>query len=132
MRYLLVAFLAFSLISCEDDNEMFLKTTDIFIGSWSYPKYYGEMASFAKVKYLPENTYGFIFEPNGTFIERNFANGCATPPVEYTDYKGTWKKNSPYIDISVKYCAGTANYRWKIVSLNNGRLKIEQVEMVYD
>jgi len=128
---LIFLLFAFSLIACEKNNENAAASNDDLIGSWFNPQYNDSIATFERSEGLVDNEYGFSFKEDNTFIERKNAGWCGTPPIFYADFDGTWTKNDSIIEITVGYWGGTADYTWKIVSIDESLLEIYVIEQEY-
>jgi hypothetical protein len=102
------------------------------IGCWINPQLSDTIWTFDKAENLQENTYGFIFNYEQVFIERDHSGWCGTAPVSYSDYEGTWSKNDYIINIASKYWGGTTDYQWKIISVDENTLKIYKVYTNYN
>jgi hypothetical protein len=62
-------------------------------------------------------------------VERENSGGCATPPVTYANYRGTWNIiNDTLIQIRVGYWGGTTSYKLDIKSVSPTTLKVQIVQ----
>jgi hypothetical protein len=131
MKFRLIVFVfTLTSISCEKNNDL-VKYPDSLIGNWINPRYSDSIVIFEKSADLKNNEYGLSFKQAGIFVERKNSGWCGTPPISYADYEGTWIKNDSIISITVGYWGGSADYNWKVVSINNGKLKIINVKEDY-
>ncbi len=128
---LIILLFAFSIIACEKNIENTAPENDHLIGSWFNPRYNDSIATFERSEGLVDNEYGFSFNEDNTFIERKNAGWCATPPIFYADFEGTWTKKDSILDITVGYWGGTADYTWKIVLIDESTLKIIRLKEEY-
>jgi len=114
------------LISCkkESNNKPLIINVPNLTGSWINPSNIDSSMLFEKSSKLKKNEYGFTFNEKGTFLERKNAGWCATPPVSYADFNGSWILKDSIIEINVDYWGGKATYQWKVVLLENNWLKI--------
>ena len=128
---LIILLFGFSFIACEKNNDNTAASNDDLIGSWFNPQYNDSIATFERSEGLLDNEYGFSFHEENTFIERKNAGWCGTPPISYADFDGTWTKNDSIIEITVDYWGGTADYTWKIVTINEALLKIYVIKQDY-
>jgi len=129
---LIILLFVISIIACEKNNENLAANPDQLIGSWFNPQYNDSIVTYERSEGLVENEYGFSFKEDKTFIERKNAGWCGTPPISYADFDGTWSKIDSIIEITVDYWGGTANYTWKIVSVDEATLKIILREEKYN
>ncbi len=130
-RLILLLF-AHLIIACEQNNENAAATTDQLIGSWFNPQYNDSIVTYERSEGLVDNDYSFTFKEDKTFIERKNAGWCGTPPISYADFDGIWSKNDSIIEITVDYWGGTAEYTWKILSIDDLTLKIKRIEEIYN
>ncbi len=128
---LIILLFAFSIMACEQNNENAAANDDFLIGSWYNPQYNDSIVTFERSGGLVDNEYSFSFNEDKTFIERKNAGWCGTPPISYADFDGIWSKNDSTIEINVDYWGGTADYTWKLVSIDATNLKIIFLEEDY-
>lgn len=121
---LLVALFAGLTFSCQKDLNQVQDSSQPILGSWIIQTYQDSVTVFEKASDLKSNSFGISFKDNGSLIERKNAGWCATPPVSCADYNGTWAMKDSIIQISVDYWGGKAEYRWKLISIDNNKLKI--------
>lgn len=88
------------------------------------PEYNDTVFTVDRSYSLIDNAYGFAFKSDGVFVERKNAGWCGTPPITYADFEGTWTVVDSKIIITVAYWGGTADYQWKIISIDSKELKI--------
>jgi hypothetical protein len=119
-------------MACEKNNENEAANNNSLIGSWVNPQQNDFIVTYEKSEGLVDNEYGFSFNEDNIFIERKNAGWCGTPPISYADYNGTWTKDDSIIEISVAYWGGTADYIWKILSIDEVTLKIKWLEEVFN
>lgn len=131
MKKIICPLLIFSLIglmtiSCEknDADNNITKTNPIIQGSWINPIYNDSTIILEKSNDLKSNDYGIAFKDDGLLVERKNSGWCGTPPISYSDFNGTWAIKDSVIQISVDYWGGKADYIWKIVSIDNYKLRI--------
>lgn len=94
-------------------------------GTWVRTGYEENITILRKSEQLNEHEYGFIFCPDGKFVERKNAGWCGTPPITYANFEGEWiKLSESLLDIIVGYWGGTMSYKMEIVSLSSDELKI--------
>ena len=129
---LIILLFALFIIACEKNNEKAAPSIDFVIGSWFNPQYNDSIVTYDRSEGLVDNEYGFSFNENETFIERKNAGWCGTPPIFYADFDGTWSKNDSIIKITVDYWGGTAEYTWKVLSVDELTMKIQKIEEIYN
>ena len=95
------------------------------VGTWNQEGSRGDTLFLKRAGDLDEQSYGFTIQEDGTFIERKNSGWCATPPITYANYKGTWEVLSDsLLSITVDYWGGVMTYQIRIVSLNAEDLAI--------
>jgi hypothetical protein len=126
--FLLALLILPALFSCKkDENEIMINPDNKLIGVWNYKHYQGNTAVYARQKEFTDNT-GYNFNLDGTLLERKISGWCATPPVSYSDYPGTWTMlNDSIIQIEDGYWGGTTTYKIEIESVTDDSLRIRSV-----
>lgn len=119
------------MIACELNNQEMALNQDLLVGSWIDPVSTDSITSYRSSDSLITQEYGFTFNPDHTFIERKNAGWCGTPPVYHADFEGTWTREGSMIFISTGYWGGTVDYEWKILTLDEERLEIIQLNVNY-
>ncbi len=128
---LILPLFALAIMACEKTPENAAAGDDFLIGSWFNPQYNDSIVIYERSNGLVDNDYGFTFNEDHTFIERKNAGWCATPPIYYADFDGIWTRKDSILEITVGYWGGTAEYWWKILTIDEAILKIERVEEIY-
>jgi hypothetical protein len=123
--------LALALVSCQKLVDPVFTGNEELIGSWTDPQYTDTIVSYTRVESLVENQYGITFKPGNKLVERQNSGFCGTPPIITADYDGTWSQKDSIVDITVSFWGGTADYTWKIITLNNQKLVITIVKADY-
>ena len=108
--------------SCEQ-NEDILDTNNLLLGSWIEPSYNSEATTYTRGSSLPTENHGISFSENGEFIERS-SGWCATPPLSYTDYIGSFEIDDTLITITT--ASFPNRYQWRIISLTEEKLVIKR------
>lgn len=112
------------LFGCSKKDEAIVIESEKLIGNWTNPVLVDTVWKYERVSSLKDNEYGFSFKQEKVFFERKNAGWCGTPPIVYDNYNGTWSRNNSEINISVGYWGGTAEYKWRIISLDDTYLTI--------
>ena len=117
--------------SCQKlENSIESGNTDMK-GTWVNPQYTDTIVTYTRVEKLVENEIGITFNSNNTLVYRQNSGWCGTPPISTADYEGTWNWNDSVVNINVGYWGGTADFTWKIISLNGRKLEISVVKSEY-
>jgi hypothetical protein len=133
MKKLLILLISILMVSCEQDmlNVGALGENAGIIGIWVkevdsfQPVVSDGITRLIRSDKLDPERYGFILREDGIFTEHKNAGYCATPPVAYDDFEGTWEPLSDsLLDITVAYWGGTLTYQIRIVSLEEDKLMI--------
>lgn len=120
--YLLV--ISILVLSCESQKEITIDENNLLLGTWSHSSFENNKTSFIRVKQLPEENYGIIFEKTNNFTERT-SGFCGTPPLSYFNVSGFYKIENDVIIITTQSFPNI--YSWKILELNETILVIERV-----
>jgi hypothetical protein len=100
---------------------------NLMIGTWDYSGYLDNTSIFTRSEEFINN-HCYRFNPDGSLTERNYAGFCATPPVSYSDYQGSWTiLNDTLISVNVGYWGGTMTYKLDIESVNSNTLKLVNI-----
>ena len=88
-----------------------------------------DVACFKKVKSFNKELSGIQFKKGGKLVKRQTSGKCATPPISYENYAGTWKKTgSMTLTIKYKYFAGTIEEDWKIVEITDKKIIFKVID----
>ncbi len=133
IKLLIIVFIiSVSFFSCEKTSGPNSDSKSSIIGNWKDLSIIDSIYTFSRTENLIENEYGFIFKLNNQFIERKNSSWCGTPPVSYSDYNGIWDCKDSIINISVSFWGGLADYQWKIIYVDNQKLKIYKITLLSD
>jgi len=111
------------LIGCSN-NPTDVNVSNELYGTWVFSSYDNGVTVMKRAYQFEDNNSGFHIMSNGGFVERKNSGGCATPPISYTNFDGTWKpKDNNLVAINVGYWGGIQNYDIQIISLNYMELK---------
>lgn len=125
----IIASLLVSLIcSCSKENTPVenIETPDI-VGSWVKPSHNGDTIIYQKASALLHNQHGYLFQKEGKMVIRSNSGWCATPPITFSDYEGSWESSDSVLTINGTYWGGNMLEKWKIISLDNKNLKIKPI-----
>lgn len=131
MKKLILFLFPILLISCEKEQELIIDNSNDLMGCWISPVVNDSVMEYSKAESLKDNEYGFEFKSGQVFIERKNAGWCGTPPIAYADFEGTWQQYDSLLVITVDYWGGTADYEWKIISIDEHSLKIYKISEEY-
>jgi hypothetical protein len=129
VKYALLLIIILALYNCENDGNY--ANNGELIGNYGNAVSADTVWIFERTSGLVANEYGFAFKPGNVFIERKNTGWCATPPIAYGDFEGTWHQEDSIINISVEFWGGTANLKWQIISLDKNKLTIYKVSEEY-
>ena len=108
-----------------DYTETMLGENAGIVGTWVEESREELVTIMERAESLDPDKYGFIIRENGVFIERKNAGWCATPPISYENFEGTWEALSDsLLEITVGYWGGTMTYQMRILSLDGQSLRI--------
>ncbi|TCO09637.1 hypothetical protein [Natronoflexus pectinivorans] len=123
--------LIFLFNGCEEKIET-EHNSELLIGYWINPQIVDSLVTFSKSSKLVDANYGIAFHSDGSFIERNNSGWCATPPISYSNFKGSWVKNDSLVIILVDYWGGIARYQWKIIDVGDNKLVVNKIKVEYN
>ncbi|MEN8157321.1 MAG: hypothetical protein ABFS10_10230 [Bacteroidota bacterium] len=133
MKKLLVLFAIVVLGSCSDEmmNPEELGQNAGIVGTWveeisvALNAADDGSALYKRADEFDQEKPGFTINEDGTFIERKNAGWCATPPISYDNFEGTWVALSDsLLEITVGYWGGTLLYQMRIISVDQEKLRI--------
>lgn len=108
-----------------DYTETMLGENAGIVGTWVEESREELVTMLERAECLDPDKYGFIIREDGVFIERKNAGWCATPPISYENFEGTWEALSDsLLEITVGYWGGTMTYQMRILSLDGQSLRI--------
>ena len=90
MKNIFYLLIAASLIAGCSHKETSIDLDNPLIGTWNYVRVDSSAVIFSREGRFVQAP-GYRFNSDGTMTERALAGFCATPPVSYSDYAGTWK-----------------------------------------
>ena len=124
--FTLLLIAIFLIVSCVEDPQLSASETGpLPVGSWSNVSYNENGMTLEKVNKLAENTYGYRFLGDGTFIHRANSGWCGTPPIVTSDFEGSWTKNGDTLNIRGTFWGGETVEEWEITSSDNDLLTIK-------
>ncbi|MBU1010582.1 MAG: hypothetical protein KKD74_10630 [Bacteroidetes bacterium] len=117
--------------ACRKSDSIVSDKNNYLLGCWVGPVYADSLVTFTRAQTLPDDGYGIVFQSDQQFIERKNAGWCGTPPITYANYTGNWTLTDSIVDISVPYWGGSADYRWKLLSVDGHTLRIYTIAAEY-
>jgi hypothetical protein len=117
--------LLFVLIAANRDEKAISKKQ--LIGIWLFEENTSSenSASLTKSKKFKEEEPGIQLKKNGKLVKRQNSGKCATPPISYANYEGTWKMTGEStLIVKYEFFDGTIEEDWKIIETNKNKLKI--------
>lgn len=114
-----------STIGCSQENETIpINESNKLIGNWINPIYTGSELQLTRASSLKNNEYGISFLEKTQCVERS-SGWCATPPITFMDFQGTYTKTDSVIIMTLDN--GMQNTKWVIKTLNDTTLIIERM-----
>ena len=123
---LTIAFL--SLMACSKESIENTAPDSRVFGIWENPTYQNDTIIFTKVGAKEANGYFINFKSDGSVVERKNAGWCGTPPIAYSNYNGSLEMKDSVIHISVEYWGGLSEYKWKLLSVDSGKLSVLRLQ----
>jgi hypothetical protein len=128
-KIVVTLFLSFFLFSCTKDD-IRINPDNPLIGIWNYSHYEVNASIYNRSQDF-EETEGYRFNSDGSLLIRANSGDCATPPISYANYKGSWSIiNDTLIQINTKNWSGSIAYRLDIEQIDSSYLKIIRVSTV--
>jgi hypothetical protein len=128
---ILTILVSVCLFSCKkDDNQTNIGNHKI-VGTWINPQYNDTLVTYYRAGNLKENELGFTFKTDNTCVARQNSGWCGTPPITTADYEGTWTSTDSTVNVNVGYWGGTIDYTWKIISVDDKKLTIATIKVLY-
>jgi hypothetical protein len=128
-RISLILLLLGSILSSCTKNEIKIDPDNLLIGTWNYSEYTGDLNIYTRSLDFTD-THCYKFNSDGSFIERSISGWCATPPVSYSNYPGTWTiLNDTLIQINGTYWGGATTFKLDIESVTTTSLKVIRVSV---
>ena len=122
---LLLAALFLGSCAGDDANLEVLAGNAGIVGTWVEAVVDQEVSLYARSGDFDPEKQGFSIREDGSFVEHAISGWCATPPVVYAEYEGTWEAFSDsLLNIVVDFWGGTRTYQMRIVSLDGDQLGI--------
>ena len=121
-------FLTLLVFACSETNDLEQDYLFDISGYWINQQLNDTVYTYEKSSALLEGQYCFGFKENGEFIERKNSGWCATPPISYADFEGSWIINDSIVEINVDFWGGMAYYKWKIISLDEHHMSFIEIE----
>jgi hypothetical protein len=128
--YLLLGFV-FLLTSCVEDVDFNMEGQEFLVGKWTNLEFSESGFSMEKTNNIPPNTYGFVFNSNGTLVHRANSSFCGTPPISTQDFSGKWTVIGDLILIEVAFWGGTNLQEWKVTHTTDNKVQVEFIKNEY-
>jgi hypothetical protein len=124
MRKVVVFAIAWLLIVSCTKEKLPIDNNNLIVGTWTFSHSDIDTNIYLRSKDFIQ-TLGYKFYNDGILTARSYAGFCATPPVSYSDFQGTWTKVSDsLINVNIAYWGGTTSYKLKTVSVDYSLLKV--------
>jgi len=124
----ILAVLLIALVACEKNDDISVDPDNKLLGAWIYQSSTDDYRIYERVDLLGKEQYGFVFKSKNEFMDRSSASGCGSPP-SYADYKGKWSQKDSIISITVGYWGGTIKQKWRIISVDDKSLVIDELDL---
>lgn len=115
------------LLSCERNPLYVNGVAGDLVGTWIDQKYVDTLYTFSRASHIPDDTFGWTFNKDGTLKQRANAGFCGTPPITYADYEGDWGANDSIVDINIEFWGGTSIIKWKIIEITETKLVVYNI-----
>ena len=115
------------LLMCITTNNLeYQQVDEKLFGVWIMTEQIENELTFKRSKLFDKNRGGLKFLRNGHLVFRQNVSWCATPPIEYKNYKGSWNiSNGTKLSMGCAYWGGDSQQVWEIIILNESELRIK-------
>lgn len=97
-------------------------------GTWVYSNYEDLQQVYKKRKGFNKRNPGFQLNADGTMLKRQNSGWCGTPPITYTNSKGTWElETESILRFEYDYWGGRDTMRMEIISHNSRELIVKRL-----
>ena len=115
------------LLACERDPLYVDGVAGDLVGTWIDQNYVDTLYTYSRASHIPDDTFGWTFNKDGTLMQRANAGFCGTPPITYADYQGDWTANDSIVDINIEFWGGASIIKWKIIEITETKLILYKV-----
>jgi hypothetical protein len=115
-------------IGCSQNETIPINESNKLIGHWINPIYNsnGSELQLTRASSLKDGEYGLSFLEKTQCVERN-SGWCGTPPITFSDFKGTWTKTDSTLMVTIDNGLGMQNIKWVIKTLDDKTLIMERM-----
>ncbi len=125
LKYISILLLAIFFASFQKDEST---KFDFLIQKWVYKNYEKGKFIYESNRKFKKDKAGIEFKENGTIIKQQNSGWCGTPPIEYENVTGTWKKISDsLIVLEYKNWAGSNKDTMKIIEISKSKLTLKWI-----
>ena len=104
--------------------------TKALFGIWIIEDHKADSVFYGKQDNLSADKAGIVFMEGGALIKRQFSGGCATPPISYENYPGTWKQTSDStIALSYEFWDALLEEEWSITDLSEDDFQAKRISI---
>ena len=120
--YIFIVTIILISTSCERNPLYIDGVAGDMVGHWIDQDYSDTLYTLRRASHIPDDTFGWTFNRDGTLIQRGNAGFCGTPPITYADYEGDWLAKDSLITIDVNFWGGTSILEWQIIEISETSL----------
>jgi hypothetical protein len=113
-------------IGCSQNETIPINESNKLIGHWINPVYTGSELQLTRASSLKDGGYGLSFLEKTQCVERS-SGWCGTPPLTFSDFKGTWVRTDSILIVTINNGLGMQNIKWKIKTLDDKTLIMERL-----
>lgn len=116
-------------IGCSENENISINESSKLIGHWINPVETGSQLQLTRASSLKSDGYGLSFLEKTQCVERSSWGWCATPPLTFTDFQGTYTYNDSIIVMTIDNAGseGMQNIKWVVKTLNDNTLILERM-----
>ncbi len=127
MRFIFIQFIVLVVfVGCsKHDDKVLTNSSELYVGTWVNSQFTDSVYIISRSNDFVDNQDGFRINADGTFVQRINSGGCATPPISYANYPGSWTlfpDNTLFIE--------SENWRG-VISFEIEIVEVDKDKMVY-
>ncbi len=127
-RIALVVLILFSGCNKTDETTIAIDYSNLLLGVWVNSQYADTAIYMTRSQNFIDTCDGYEFKADGTLIRRANSGDCATPPIAYTNYSGSWMQMpDKTLFIETEYWGGSTSFSLEIIKVDETKLIYRQV-----
>ena len=125
MKKLIILLFILCFASCKE--KQVVSPDNLLLGTWVNVGYESQngvtLVTYQRNSSLDNQNSGYIFYNSGKITDRSVVGRCGTPPLSYSDFKGSWTFENNIVTInSTDWLKQPRKNRYSIESLDSTML----------